>query len=343
MDSAFLLAIVFIFLSAIVSLYFQNRSLDPCLKAFQDFHVTLEEKDGDVAWGRLRVYRTGIELIYRQPNVDRQGHLETSYIFYREQFPALYAVYRYPEDLSPEERARRDQEIRRLVRSTWRTRMLRKLRNGLAMLKDAILQSIGVALGQARKAAPGSLVLRNHERELKTISKEVIGHVGNAFEPILERYIGRRVVMEITREGVTRELVGILKNYSAEFLEVLDVAGSARFEVPVYAAGVRVPEVELTVNGNQIAVKNTGGKTVYIRGLKWDGGEHEVDVVVKPGRTADFGIAEAPPPDARVLVEFAARYDLVVPRTHAIIRHAADQEEENWLEQLLRPKEEAAS
>ncbi len=340
MDSPVIWAIVVIFLSALISLYLQSRKLDVCLKAFQDFHVTLEEKDGDVAWGRLQVYRTGIELVYRQPNYDEQGHIETSYIFYREQFPSIHAIYRYAGDLDEDERRRRRKQLQGLIERPWMMRFKRRLRNMLAMLKDAVLQTIGIALGQAKKAAPGSVVLRQHEKEIKHISKEVIGHVGNAYEPILEKYIGRRVVLEITREGVTTEHVGILRDYSSEFLEVLDITDHATLEMPVYdESGAEVRrEVELRVDGHQIVVRNRTGDTVYVRAVKWNGVEQEVDVVVKPELEADFGVPQSPPEDARLVVEIARKYDIVVPRSHAIIRHSAETEDTDWrtyLRQLL--------
>lgn len=345
MSNPVLIAVIIIFISALISLYLQSRRLDVCLKAFQDFHVTLEEKDGDVAWGRLQVYRTGIELLYREPNIDEQGHIETSYILYREQFSSIHAIYRYAADLSDDERRRRREQVQALVKRAWITRFKRRLRNLMAMLKDALMQTIGIVLGQAKKAAPGSVVLRQHEKEIKTISKEVIGHVGNAFEPILEKYIGRRVVLEITREGVTTEHVGILRDYSSEFLEVLDITDHATLEVPVYdeSAAALAGRVELRVQGRQIVVHNQSGDTVYVRAVKWDGAEHEVDVVIKSGLEADFGVPEPPPKDAKLVVEIARKYDIVVPRTHAIIRHSAEAGDSNWktyLRQLLKDEEE---
>ena len=40
---------------------------------------------------------------------------------------------------------------------------------------------------------------------------------------MLEQYVGSRVVMEIMEEDEIHEHVGVLKDYSAEFLELLDV------------------------------------------------------------------------------------------------------------------------
>lgn len=339
MDSTVLITICIIFLTAIISLYLQNRSVDACLKDFEDFQVTLEEKDGDVAWGRLRVYRTGIELEYVSPNYDKDGHIETSYIFYKEQFPSMHAIYRYADDLSGGERKRRNKQLEALVKRPWLTRLGRRIRNGIAMLKDAVMQTIGIAMGQAKKMAPGSVVLRDHEKELQKVSKDIIGHVGNAFEPILEKYIGRRVVLEITREGVTTEQVGILKNYTAEFIEVLDIVRSQRLEVPLRTDSPLPPVargIVLEVDGIQVKARNVSRTPLYIRAIRWDDEEHAVNVVVQPGLQVDFGLEKAPPDGARAVVEVARKYDIVVPRTHAIIRHCAEMPQENWTQRILQ-------
>ena len=337
MDGTFLLAVTVIFLTAIISIYLQNRHVDACLKDFHEFQVTLEEKNGDIAWGKLHVYRTGIELEYQQPNIDKEGHVETSYIYYKDQFPSMHAIYRYADDLSEEEQQRRNHQLESLVRRPWLTRLFRKIRNTIAMLKDAVLQTVGIAMGQAKKMAPGSIVLRNHEKELRNLSKDIIGHVGNAFEPILEKYIGRRVVLEITREGVTTEEVGILKNYTANFIEVLDIAGAQRLELPVNSpTAPAAVNLEMAVDGSQVRVKNQSRFPVYLRAIKWDGHEHAVDAIIQPGLEADFGMDTVPPATARAVIEIARRYDIVVPRTHAIIRHSAEPPDENWSARILQ-------
>jgi hypothetical protein len=46
--------------------------------------------------------------------------------------------------------------------------------------------------------------------------------IGASYEPILERYIGRKVVLTITGGETKEEYSGILKDYTIEFLTVLD-------------------------------------------------------------------------------------------------------------------------
>ena len=40
---------------------------------------------------------------------------------------------------------------------------------------------------------------------------------------LLERYIGKRIVLEISKGDRIHEFPGVLKDYTSEFIEVLDV------------------------------------------------------------------------------------------------------------------------
>jgi len=337
-DWTFLITILLIFITTLISVVLKSRSKDRCLKDFEDFHVTIEEKDGDIAWGTLTVYPTGLEINYREPNYDSDGHIETSYIIYREQYPVIHALYRYHADLSDDNKRRRHHQIRRLVKQSGIRRLGRRIRNVIAMLKDAITQSLGVFLGQAKKAAPGSVVLRNSEKDLTNLSKEIVGHIGNTYDPILENYIGRRVVLEVTKDDVTKELAGVLKEYSAEFLEVLDIRMRTKVGVDVTSrrqASV-LESVELRVEDKKISVCNTGKDTVYVKSIKGSTISRPLDVVVRPGLIADFGVEEDLPEDARLELELVREMDIVVPRRHALIRHSAEEKSDSWLDLILR-------
>jgi len=51
----------------------------------------------------------------------------------------------------------------------------------------------------------------------------LISSVGTAYEPLLERHIGRKVVLELVKGDKVFELAGVLKDYTSEFIELMDV------------------------------------------------------------------------------------------------------------------------
>lgn len=55
------------------------------------------------------------------------------------------------------------------------------------------------------------------------MKNELMGSVGTSYEPLLEKYIGQKVVLELIRGDAVLKYSGILKDYTAEFMEMMDV------------------------------------------------------------------------------------------------------------------------
>jgi deoxyhypusine synthase len=91
-------------------------------------------------------------------------------------------------------------------------------------MKDALTEA-GTLVAQARTANPAlKQVLTSQQKYVTRAQGELLSVVGHAFDPLLERHIGNMVVVEITTPGGTvDEYIGIFKEYSAQFLEVMDV------------------------------------------------------------------------------------------------------------------------
>jgi hypothetical protein len=55
---------------------------------------------------------------------------------------------------------------------------------------------------------------------------------GTSFEPLLERYIGHKVVLELAKGDKIFEYCGVLKEYTAEFIEIMDVNYASKLGQP---------------------------------------------------------------------------------------------------------------
>ena len=98
MDNVLFLSMVSIVVVAVVGTFLRRRSRDKCLKAFSGHTVTLEQPGGNGIWGRLRVEITGLELLYAQSHQDAGGHVETSYILYKQEYTKIQAIAPSEED-----------------------------------------------------------------------------------------------------------------------------------------------------------------------------------------------------------------------------------------------------
>ena len=71
-SNALVVTILVILMTSLIGFYVKMRGRDRCLRDLDDFQVTIETKDDHVAWGTLRTYATGVELLYidADPNVE---------------------------------------------------------------------------------------------------------------------------------------------------------------------------------------------------------------------------------------------------------------------------------
>ena len=221
MDWSLITTLLIIFLVTLVGGYVRSRSKDPCLEAFDSYPVTVERANGKVIWGTMHLWPTGMELIYTD-NVQDQEHIESSYLLYAAEYPDIQTVYRYADKLTPEKRARRSLDIERSFHpNRWR-RGWRGVRNFMGTASTSLTEAFSVLVGRMRKPV-GAYISDKGEAYLTKLGGSLIGQAGSVYDEMLERHIGQKVVIEVIEGEQVHEHVGIFKNYSADFVEVLDV------------------------------------------------------------------------------------------------------------------------
>jgi len=223
MPDTFAITVIFIVLAAAVAAFIRRRTRDKCLKDFADCMVTLEETGGKVIWGRLNVENTGLEFMYPQIHKDSDGHEEASYILYKHEYPNIGALIRYHDRLSDKNKKAREKELKRTYHPSPAQRIKRKTQNVFKTIRDSVLEIVNLLLSHAKKATPAGSVLTTQDKYVSEMKKELTGSIGTSFEPLLEKYIGRKVVLELIKGDKILEYGGVLKDYTAEFVEIMDV------------------------------------------------------------------------------------------------------------------------
>ena len=235
------ITIIFIVLAAAIAAFVRRRSRDKCLRDFEQNMVTLQEKSGKTIWGKLRVENTGLEFIYPDKHKDEDGHDETSYILYKYEYPNIGAVIRFHDELSEPHKKEREKELRRTYHpGPWR-RLTRRLLNIFRTVRDSVVEIINMLISQAKKATPAGKMLTSQDKYVSQMKQELVGSVGASYEPLLERYIGHKVVLELIKDDKVLEYCGVLKEYTAEFVEIMDVDYRLKGEQPVRKADLVVP------------------------------------------------------------------------------------------------------
>src|SRR5215218_4178694 len=140
----FYLTLLFIFLTAIITTVATKWSRDKCLKFFTTYHVTLERYRGQTIWGKLKVFSTGLEVVYDNPFVDALGRKKTSYMMYQPEMDQhLLSLFRYHDELTPEQQRWRTEQIQRTFNPGPLRRFMRGVRNFVNTLRDAFNAAIG--------------------------------------------------------------------------------------------------------------------------------------------------------------------------------------------------------
>jgi len=335
LNNALYVSILVIVLSSLVAFYVRTRTRDRCLRDFDGYFVIMEDRALKVAWGTLRVFSTGIELLYPSAHHDDQGHIETSYIMYAPEMARLRTLYRLHDDQPPKARQRRQADIRRTYQPTVFRRLGRSIRNVANTFKDAILQTTNTVLAYRAAQNPQSVVLTKGKELVGSGAELWTSAMGNAYEPLIERYIGQYVVCEIAEPEIVKEY-GILKEYSARYIELLN----AKVEVPIglyvkksdpaSARAVRIEQKQ-----EFLSVQHDLPRTVVANALR--SGEHvrQIDVAIPPGQEIEIPLQE----DERgqeIAIDLSVRCiaDVIIPRDLAVVRHAGRQEKLS-LEALL--------
>jgi small nuclear ribonucleoprotein (snRNP)-like protein len=240
-DSATAITILFIIFAAGVGAFVRKRSRDKCLRDFERNMVTLEQKSGKTIWGRLRVENTGLEFIYSEKHEDQEGHDETSYILYKYEYPDIVAVIRFHDMLSERNKKAREKELKRTYHpGPWR-RQKRRILNVFRTVRDSIVEIVNLLISQAKKVTPAGKVLTSQDKYVSQMKAELMASAGTSFEPLLERYIGHKVVLEMIKGDKIFEYCGVLKEYTAEFIEIMDVDYASNLGQPTRTADLVIP------------------------------------------------------------------------------------------------------
>lgn len=332
-DTSLLYTISLIFLATLIGSYFRSRRKDPCLKSFEGYHVTIERTDNKIVWGVLDVESTGLELLYRD-DVQDARHIESSYILYGEEYKDIQVIYRFVDQLTPENKRRRARDIRRSFHPGFVERSKRGLRKFVGTASESINEVVGVLVGRAKKPA-GRYINDESEKSLYRLGEHLIGHAGGVFDPLLERFIGHKMVVEVMEGDEVHEHVGIFKNYSPDFIELLDIQFPHKQALPIGAEGCAEDDcLQLTIEAGKLTASNPGEQPVLIQSLHLAGEEKLLNVVVDGGESVELfveGLLE----EAVLHVRVVRELDMIVPRTRSLVRHRAERFPERLLTDII--------
>lgn len=218
MQDSFGITVFTIIIVALVITFIRGRTLDKCLKDFIGFNITLEKINGKIIWGKLLLAITGFELIFKKMHNNK-----TSYILYKPEYSQVQSLIRFHNDLTEKNKLKREKDLKKTYHPNFLRILLRKLGNIFKTVRDSLIELFDLMIGHVKKINPTGMFLNNQDKNISRIKQEVVGTVASSYDPILERYIGKKVIIEIQKASEKFEYKGVLKDYTSEFIEILDV------------------------------------------------------------------------------------------------------------------------
>ena len=233
----FYLTLLIIFATAIVTAVVTKWAKDKCLKFFHGYHVTLERARGHCIWGQFKAFSSGVEILYDHPFADSRGRKKTSYLIYGAELESqMLSLLRYHDELSTQQQQERQLQIRKTFNPGPMRRLWRAMRNFVNTLRDAFNAAIGAAVGQYQRMNPASAVLASQAGSMTNLGQTLLGRfAGNAYEPLLEQYIGQPVILDVADpidpNNATVEYTGFLADYTQQFVALFNVDHKTAEEV----------------------------------------------------------------------------------------------------------------
>ncbi|MEM6333651.1 MAG: hypothetical protein AAF823_09975 [Planctomycetota bacterium] len=330
LDNGLALTLLFIFLVAIVSVVVNQRRRDKCLRLLHGYRVSSIAVVGTIVWGELIVYAKGLELVFDRPHTTRRGIVKASAMLYPPEVDGLLCLARSAAALTDAEQAERRQQIDRSFNPNLLRRWLRSGRNLLATLRDAFSKALSAILGTfASKARPGGVVAAQ-QSSIHSIGDTLIGAAANAYEPILERHIGRPVVLQVQTpglgEGRFAEFPGFLVDYSAQYVAVFsrthEPIETVETTIPADAAEpIAQPGLTIERGPKSVKLRCTGPEAVIVRRFERASQSLEVNAALLPGSTLDLRH------DGQAITvgyERTRQLDWVAPRSRATVYFGGD-------------------
>jgi len=224
MNDTFLITIIMIFICTFVGTFLKSRSKDRCLKDFCCFPITLVKKDGIKITGRLNLESSAMEIIFENKPLTIEGKYSViNQLFYKREYGDIAYIIRFIDSLSENQKKLRDQNLKRTIKPNLFSRIGRHTRNVFATIRDSVMEVVSLVMGRVKTMGAMGKVLAGQDKYVSQLQGDVAGSFGFAYEVMLERYIGKEVVFLLQNEGKEKSYKGVLKEYTAEYLELLDV------------------------------------------------------------------------------------------------------------------------
>jgi hypothetical protein len=303
-------AIGLLILIAIVVAVVNKRRRDRVLRMFNKYNVSLQRTDGNVVWGSLRVCPQGLEIGFISPSpVGR--YIKHSYLLHEQESNDILAIARWDGAISGKQIHKRFKQIKSRVKPNKLWLLWRCLCNWFNTFRDVFGKLFSMIVGQIAKQRPSASIIGQESTD------RVKQWKAQNYEPLLERHLGKLVVVEIkipTPDGPQCvEYSGYLGEYSESYIILLNTDQAYERSINITDKTMEGRSVLVEYEDDHLCITNPTEKSIIIEEI--NNSKH--GIVLIPGSYAKI----------RCSKKFKARLsvregvDLIISRHFATVRH----------------------
>ncbi|MCA9751959.1 MAG: hypothetical protein KC591_07190, partial [Gemmatimonadetes bacterium] len=145
-----------------------------------------------------------------------------------------------------------------------------------------------------------------------------------AREPLLRRYLGRRLVIDLTRKSRTIQASGLLLGFDEHFLALADALLPAESSLPLCPGRTSAADLVATWNDDGLELFNRGTHSVDVLGIRTAEGLRPWEIRLRPGFRERIGFRRAPAGTAELVFESRERGDAILPRAGITVRGGSE-------------------
>jgi hypothetical protein len=371
MKRAYLFPLTMALIATTLGIIVATVRKDKLLKSLAGQLITIEQTDGVRSRGRLRVEAEGIEVIAEKAN--EASNEKVSYILRKDEYTKVHALVRYLDLLTEKEKDHRNDEVKKAYHPSVLMRLKRRIRNIINRIRRVATDAFNLLFA---KKLTGKLGGAEYEKEIQESGKATVEYMTAAdYDSLIDRLIGTRVIIQTTPKV---EYVGVFKDYTSMFIELLDVDYKSNWEIVTNRDKGYVEHdrgISLYRNGNRMVLSSKSPFDIILKNIVWtDGpqdtkrgdanttlavippfGQIEVDVttpyfdrVIAPFDKLQIPIQYSPVDYKLIHFNFEStrKADIVMMKSYGILRHRTEKYEPKLLdintiaETLLTTKEE---
>jgi hypothetical protein len=154
--------------------------------------------------------------------------------------------------------------------------------------------------------------------------RELVGRDPLAREPLLRRYIGRRILVEARHGGRNLIASGLLLGFDAEFLALADAALPEETQLPLCPGKTSGAGLEILWNDEGLELFNRGAVPVNVLGVRTAEGLRPWEFPLRPGFRERTALRRAPAGTAELVFECPVRGDAILPRRGVRVRGGSE-------------------